>query len=423
MNNTLSITDKEKADTLASFYRDVHDLQLNTRQLTTKQKEINRIAQVLQKTNYKNTRQYDRDNLTDPTEILTIIKSLPNNKAPGPDNIPNKVIKNLSKKSIVQLHYIINAIIQLQYFPQQWKIATIVPIPKPKKDLKNPNNYRPISLLPGLAKVAEKVINARLNKYDKNLKLTREEQFGFRQGHDTTQQVTRIVNDIIANYNKKKVTSMTLLDIQKTFDRVWIQGLIIKLYKNKIPINMVKLLQSYLTDRKFRVKIENTLSETQLIKAGVPQGSVLGLRLFTWFINDIPTFAKTKLALYADDTAIYAHSFNGEVANRQVQLHLNMILKYFDEWLITINASKRETILRVFTRKSTNNKIITKLKVKDKTIATTPTVKYLGLTLDTRLNFHTHINNTLTKANATLRQIYPLMARNNKMTIDNKKRL
>jgi hypothetical protein len=284
--------------------------------------------------------------------------------------------------------------------------------------LTNSNNYRPISLFPGLAKVAEKVINARLNKYDKSLKLTRKEQFGFSQGHDTTQQVTRIVHDIITNYNKKKVTSMILLDIQKAFDIVWIQGLIIKLYKNKIPINMVKLLQSYLTDRKFRVKIENTLSETQLIKAGVPQGSVLGL--FTWFINDIPTFAKTKLALYADDTAIYAHSFNGEVANRQVQLHLNMILKYFDEWLITINASKTETIL--FTRKSTN-KIIRKLKVKDKTIAKTPTVKYLGLTLDTRLNFHTHINNTLTKANATLRQIYPLMARNNKITIDNKKRL
>jgi hypothetical protein len=130
----------------------------------------------------------------------------------------------------------------------------------------------------------------------------------------------------------------------------------------------------------------------------IPQGSVLGPRLVTWFINDIPTFVKTKLALYVDDTAIYAHSFNGEVANRQVQLHLNMILKYFDEWLITINASKTETIL--FTRKSTN-KIIRKLKVKDKTIATTPTVKYLGLTLDTRLNFHTHINNTVTKVNAT----------------------
>jgi hypothetical protein len=164
---------------------------------------------------------------------------------------------------------------RVKYFPQQWRIATIVPIPKPKKDLKNPNNYRPISLLPGLAKVAEKVINARLNKYDKNLKLTREEQFGFRQGLDTTQQVTRIVNDIIANYNKKKVTSMTLLDIQKAFDRVWIQELIIKLYKNKIPINMVKLLQSYLTDRKFRVKIENTLSETQPIKAGVPKDRLL----------------------------------------------------------------------------------------------------------------------------------------------------
>jgi hypothetical protein len=177
------------------------------------------------------------------------------------------------------------------------------PHPKQNKHPTNPSNYRPISLLSGLAKVAEKVINERLNKYDDKLNLTRQEQFGFRPGHDTTQQVTRIITDIITNYNKQKVTSMTLLDIQKAFDRVWIQGLIIKLYKFKIAVYMIKLIQSYLTDRTFKVKIENTLSEAQPIKAGVTQGSVLGPRLFTWFINDLPTFEKTKIALYADDTA------------------------------------------------------------------------------------------------------------------------
>jgi hypothetical protein len=100
----------------------------------------------------------------------------------------------------------------------------------------NSRHQKPQQLPPhkapqGLAKVGEKAINQRLNTYDERLNLTRQEQFGFRPGHYTI-QVTRIVADIITNYNKQKVTSMTLLDIQKAFNRVWIQGLIIiiKLY-------------------------------------------------------------------------------------------------------------------------------------------------------------------------------------------------
>jgi hypothetical protein len=185
-NNTTAITDKQKADTLARFYSDVHNLQLDNRPLTQKQKEINQIAELIQKTIYKNPKQYDRDNLASPEEIRNIIKYLPNNKAPGPDNIPNKVIKNLSKKALVQLHYIINSIIKLQHFPKQWKIATVVPIPKQNK----------------------KVVNERLNRYGEKLNLTRQEQFGFRPGHDTTQQVTRIITDIITNFNKQKLTSI-----------------------------------------------------------------------------------------------------------------------------------------------------------------------------------------------------------------------
>jgi hypothetical protein len=143
MNNTLSITDKEKADTLASFYRDVHDLQLNTRQLTTKQKEINRIAQVLQKTNYKNTRQYDRDNLTDPTEILTIIKSLPNNKAPGPDNIPNKVIKKPQQEinSPTSLHNKCNNTVTI--FSSAMENRNNSSNPKTEKRLEKPQQLPP----------------------------------------------------------------------------------------------------------------------------------------------------------------------------------------------------------------------------------------------------------------------------------------
>jgi hypothetical protein len=114
------------------------------------------------------------------------------------------------------------------------------------------------------------------------------------------------------------------------------------------------------------VKVESTLSDQKPIKAGVPQGSILGPKLFSIYINDIPKFTKTNLALYADDTAVYAHSFNAEVANKQVQIQVNLLEDYFDKWLIGINSAKTETIL--FSKKFTNNKIITPLKLKEQKI-------------------------------------------------------
>jgi hypothetical protein len=91
------------------------------------------------------------------------------------------------------------------------------------------------------------------------------------------------VTEVINNYNKDNVTQMTILDIQKAFDRVWVQGLIAKLMKTKLPINLIKLLLSYLTNRTLQVKVENAISHIKPIKAGVPQGSVLGPKLFTLY--------------------------------------------------------------------------------------------------------------------------------------------
>jgi hypothetical protein len=320
----------------------------------------------------------------------------------------------------VQLHYIINAVVELQYFPQAWKNAIVIPIPKAGKK-SDPGNFRPISLLNTLGKLTEKILLRRLTRLDKQLKLTRDEQFGFRPRHDTSQQVVRIVTDIAFNYNKDKVTAMALLDIQKAFDRVWVQGLVFKMIENKIPANFVKLLYSYLTGRTLQVKVNRTLSEKRPIKAGVPQGSILGPKLFSIFINDVPAFAKTSLALYADDTAIYAHSFNAEVATRQVQIQVNLLEKYFDKWLIQINAAKTEAIL--FAKKFTNTKIITPLKVKNRKVLTQSSVKYLGVHLDTRLTYHTHIDKTLTRAKATLHALYPLFSKQSKLTSGNKLKL
>ncbi|KAL0269181.1 UNVERIFIED_CONTAM: hypothetical protein PYX00_006993 [Menopon gallinae] len=412
-------TDKEKARVLANAFETVH--KIDTTNNTEEQKEIaNKVTEAIAQKITINKKQYEKL-ITNPNELKEIIKKLPKNKAPGPDQIGNQLIKNLSRKAVVQLMYIINAIIKYQHYPSKWKIAEIIPIIKPNKDETKPDSYRPISLLPSISKVTEKVILNRLEKLDKKLRLTPDEQFGFRQNHSTTQQVGRIVTDVTRHFNRGHVTAMLLLDIQKAFDRVWIDGLLYKLIDRGTPTHIVKLLHSYLTGRRFRVRVNDATSEYKTVEAGVPQGSVLGPKLYNFFTCDVPKFEKTNLALYADDTAIYAHSFSAVVANKQLQIHLDILTDYYKKWHIQINPNKTENI--IFCRKYTNNKIFSKIKCNGHGVSPKSEVKYLGVTLDQRLNFDRHINKLTQTANGVIKNIYPLISKRSKLSQKNKKLL
>lgn len=410
-------TDKEKAEIMATTYAKIQ----SNDSTSTIEDEVNETVRQLTENPQHITPESLTTLITNPTEIANIIRHLPNNKAPGPDNIPNFVLKKLTKKYIIQITYIINAVLKLQTFPNTWKNAVVIPVHKKGKNRHDPLNYRPISLLDSLGKLTEKIIHKRLTDHNEQNNTIIDEQFGFRKGHDTNMQIIRITNDIIQNYNKEKVTVMTLLDIQKAFDTVWIEGLIHKMSKFKVPKHLIKLLHSYLTFRTIQVKINNTTSNKHYTKAGVPQGSILGPTLFNYFINDIPKFEKTQIALYADDTAIYAHSYYTQAATLQNQIHVNKILNYCSIWKIKINREKTETI--TFTRKFTNIRSMQTLKVEGKAINPSNHIKYLGVWLDTRLKFHTHVQKTVSKFHTCLKLLYSLLNKNSKLNQENKKLL
>jgi hypothetical protein len=180
------------------------------------------------------------------------------------------------------------------------------------------------------------------------------------------------------------------------------------MHKAGLNVNFIKLMGTYLSDRKIKVRVNNVLSTERIIRAGVPQGSVLGPSLFNFYIHDLPEFSKTNLALYAD-TAIYA-----QAALLQNRLHLRQILKFFDRWKLKLNESKTELIIFSRSEPTTNFSTLSKLTI------TKLAVNYLGITLDSRLNFKLNIKNKLTKANHAIRIIYPLIKRNSKLTTENK---
>jgi hypothetical protein len=170
-------------------------------------------------------------------------------------------------------------------------------IPKPGKNLSEVESYQPISLLPIMSKLFEKLMLKRLKPIINEKHLVSTYQFGFRNNHSTIDQIHRITDVIEKMLESKRACSAVFLD-------VWHNGLLHKL-RPTLPDHYYRLLESHLTNRHFRVKHEDSYSELKFIKAGVPQGSVLGPVPCLLYINDLTTLYSTT-ATFADDTAVMA---------------------------------------------------------------------------------------------------------------------
>lgn len=347
-------------------------------------------------------------------EIFEEICNLNSKKAPGYDEITALMLKHLPKKGIILLTYIFNAILRLSHFPSQWKCASIIMIPKPSKPETEISSYRPISLLSTFSKIFERIFIKRMIPLIDEKQIIPEHQFGFRHKHGTPEQCHRIVNYITESLENKKYCSAVFLDIQQAFDRVWHTGLLFKL-KSFLPTPFYLLLQSYLSDRLFYVKHNNDYSNIRSISAGVPQGSVLGPILYTIFTADLPTSEKVLVATYADDTAIMAASTIPSQASNIIQDQLNKLHDWLQKWNIKINCNKSKHIT------FTNNKgDCPPVRMNGEIIPHVESVKYLGLILDRRLNWKSHIKAKRKELDTKCRKLYWLLRPKSQLSVENK---
>lgn len=340
-------------------------------------------------------------------EVKTVLHSLPRNKAPGPDRIPNEVLSHLPQPQITFLTNIFNHILLFNHFPTSWKTAKIVTFPKPGKDHSIPSNYRPISLLNTLSKAFERIILSRLQSHISSENILREEQFGFRASHSTTHQLLRVAEKVTKNFNHKRYTGLVFLDLAQAFDRVWHTGLLFKLINLHFPASYIKLLSSYLFYRSFTVGYKSAESSRRPILAGVPQGSLIGPVLFNLYINDMPSTPNTELAVYADDTAVMAQSARPAQLCLYLQRALTALEQWYSRWRMKVNASKSQATQIARRRTKPPQQLV----INGTPIPWKKTAKYLGVTLDSTLTWRPHIEELRSKAICRLGMLGHLLNR------------
>lgn len=220
------------------------------------------------------------------------------------------------------------------------KIAKVSPIHK-NGDKHIFTNYRPVSLLPQFSKILEKLFDSRLEKFINKFNIINESQYGFRKTRSTTMAIIEAVEEIAKALDKRKYAVGIFIDLKKAFDTLNHTILLQKLELYGIRGVALNWLRSYLTDRQQYVKMGDYSSELLSITCGVPQGSILGPKLFNLYINDIFDISKLfKMILFADDTNIFYSNDDYNTLITTINSELGKLKQWMDANKLSLNVCK-----------------------------------------------------------------------------------
>ena len=287
-------------------------------------------------------------------------------------------------------------------FPDDMKCAKVIPLFKSGCN-RSFTNYRPISLLPQLSKVLEKVYCKRMVNFLNKHKVFSESQFGFRNGRSTADALASLVENITDAFDKKMYTIGVFVDLRKAFDTVNHEILLEKVDHYGIRGVAQTWLRSYLLNRKQCVYHENTLSDVKNIQCGVPQGSVLGPVLFLLYVNDIENVSNVlKCILFADDTTFACSDVNINNLCDKVNNELSLVNNWFNVNKLSLNIDKTNFI--VF--KGSDTKINCKLFINGISVKRVFSTKFLGVVIDSKLNWKAQINSVSVKMSKSVSVLY-----------------
>ena len=323
--------------------------------------------------------------------VMQIIDGLKPKSSTGVDNISNKLLKSSKTFIVAPLTIIINQMFQVGKFPDLLKISKVLPIYK-KDDDSLFSNYRPISLLPSVSKIFERAIMIQLTEYLEDNKLIHSNQYGFRKFHSTEYAALHLADYLNYEMDSRRTPVTIHLDLSKAFDCLSHSILLDKLRFYGINEMAYNLMKNYLENRKQFVQFDSCSSKMKSIDKGVPQGSILGPLLFLIYINDIPNSSNIlNFLMYADDTTL--HCCLEDIEDDNKEFRINQELQHVQDWLkvnrLALNVKKTKYMM--FHK---HNKIVEHLDlhVNNNAIEKIDNFNFLGLHLNTRLTWHTHVS-------------------------------
>ena len=330
-------------------------------------------------------------------DVITELKSLREDCSTGYDQIPTNLLKLVLDTIASPLTNIINTSIIENIFPHQWKINKVSPIPKINCPTDH-DDYRPISILPVLSKVFERLMAKQICNFITTQCIYKDTMAGFRKSHSTTTLLLKIRDDILKAMSRGEVTLAVFADYSKSFDTVEYKTIITKLHLLGFSKASLCLITSYLTKRFQYVQVNGKSSSRKLVNFGVPQGSVLGPILFNLYVTDLQDGIETKICQYADDTTCYAHSKVKNLHNciKNLESDLSKVCTYSTDNNLIFNAKKTKVMLfgssKMFQLHNLGEKNTFSIMVNNKKLERESVWKVLGINFDEHLKWSSHIN-------------------------------
>lgn len=336
-------------------------------------------------------------------DVEKLLNDLPSNKATGVDNVSATLLKMSAPVISSSLAHVLNKSLRTGRVPKDMKSARITAIFK-KGNRTDTGNYRPISILPVISKLLEKLVHRQLYSYCTVNNLISEAQSGFRKGHSTETSLHRMTEQLFEGLNSGHCVGMVALDLKKAFDTVDHSIVVNKLEYYGVRGVANEWFRSYLSNRTQFAQINGHLSDPENIETGVPQGSILGPLLFIIYVNDLSACLQHSTAnMYADDTAFYIGNKDINIVRECLQEDTEYVHDWLNSNKLSLNVSKTTSMIICNDQKrrtlDSDNLDIT---VRDETIEHSKCTPYLGIELDDRILFDKQLQRQIGKINRSI---------------------
>ena len=341
------------------------------------------------------------------SDVRKAISTMKNKNSTGTDGVSNRIIKMLPTPHIAFITRAFNHMAKHASFPQHWLTARMVLLSKTKSSVVGLNDTRPISLLPCFSKLYEKIFLVHFRKWIDDNAILPDEQTGFRPRHNMATRTVAIIDQIGQGLITNTATAGLFIDYKAAFNQLWFQGLWVKLKRLNCPLQYIMWLKAYLQDRSAFIEMKGTNSKEFPLHKGVPQGSCVGPVLFIVYHHDILSGLSNLhfKHLFADDLAVIlspSATWPTKMVIPQLRCQLSNVIEclveYSNTWKQPINYSK--TYWTLFHRRIAPP--TQAIHCGNTVIEHTPLVKYLGIHIDARMAFSTHLDHIKSKINKNL---------------------